>query len=131
MNDHSDHRRREPEWPSGDEPDRGSGAEQSVERTGFWSPLWEEEDEAGRPRGDAAGRPPTPPGGRPGAYPGPGDDFPGRPAPEDFNAPGMRPRDDFGAPGRGPGDFAGERGRGPGGPGDRRGPGAPDGQGRP
>ncbi|SDI58675.1 Membrane carboxypeptidase (penicillin-binding protein) [Actinokineospora alba] len=119
MNDHSDHRRREPEWPSGDEPDRGTGAEQSVERTGFWSPLWEEEDEAGRPRGggpDAAGRP--------GPYPGPGghEDFPGRPAPEDFNAPGapVRPRDDFGAPGRGPGGPGGPvppGGRGPGGPG--------------
>ncbi|MFC4854942.1 transglycosylase domain-containing protein [Actinophytocola glycyrrhizae] len=56
MNDHRNHRYREsgPAWPTGDDPDpRASGRagqEESQERTGFWSPLWEDDDEpAGRP----------------------------------------------------------------------------------
>jgi membrane peptidoglycan carboxypeptidase len=46
VSDHRNHRRRasEPAWPTGDDPEpRASG--QKEERTGFWSPLWEDDDE--------------------------------------------------------------------------------------
>ena len=53
MNDHRNHRRHssEPAWPTGDAP--SANREQPEERTGFWSPLWEEDDDepAGRPNG--------------------------------------------------------------------------------
>jgi membrane peptidoglycan carboxypeptidase len=56
VNDHRNHRYREsePAWPTGDNPDPRASArgaqEESQERTGFWSPLWEDDDEpAGRP----------------------------------------------------------------------------------
>jgi membrane peptidoglycan carboxypeptidase len=54
VNDHRDtrHRRGEPAWPTGDDPDgaRWPRSEESQERTGFWSPLWDEDDEAPAPR---------------------------------------------------------------------------------
>ncbi|MGB3440229.1 MAG: hypothetical protein WBA97_15900, partial [Actinophytocola sp.] len=51
MNDHRNHRYREsgPAWPSGDDSDPRASArgaqEEPPERTGFWSPLWEDDDE--------------------------------------------------------------------------------------
>jgi membrane peptidoglycan carboxypeptidase len=62
VNDHRDtrHRRNEPAWPTGDDPDanRWPPNEQSQERTGFWSPLWEDDNESPAPRpARANGRP--------------------------------------------------------------------------
>ncbi|WP_309569095.1 transglycosylase domain-containing protein [Actinokineospora sp. UTMC 2448] len=57
MNDHPDHRRRdEPDWPSGDDPDTGHRRE---ERTGFWSPMWEDDDAPGSQPSRPAPRPPA------------------------------------------------------------------------
>ncbi|WP_051385467.1 transglycosylase domain-containing protein [Actinokineospora inagensis] len=147
MNDHNDQRRRpEPDWPTGDDPDgaksRASGPP-AEERTGFWSPLWEEEGGAVDGKGvDGKGvEPPAdnkaadegvtrqvnrPNGGRsgPNAQSGP-NGGPARPGPN--GGPGGRPpagRGPNGAPippgrpgpanGRGP---AGPNGPGPNGPG--------------
>ncbi|HEX6359707.1 transglycosylase domain-containing protein [Actinophytocola sp.] len=46
MNDHRNHRHRasEPAWPTGDDPKPRASA-QGEERTGFWSPLWENDDD--------------------------------------------------------------------------------------
>jgi membrane peptidoglycan carboxypeptidase len=50
VNDHrnSRHRTAEPAWPTGVDPDatKWPQHEEPQERTGFWSPLWDEEDEA-------------------------------------------------------------------------------------
>ncbi|MDQ3786033.1 MAG: hypothetical protein M3422_02165, partial [Actinomycetota bacterium] len=70
MNDHRNHRYREsePAWPTGDNAhSRGNRGEEVQERTGFWSPLWEDDDDeparppaghsnghSGRPRHGAA-----------------------------------------------------------------------------
>jgi membrane peptidoglycan carboxypeptidase len=45
VSDHRNHRHRasEPAWPTGD--DSAPSAQQRQERTGFWSPLWDEDDE--------------------------------------------------------------------------------------
>jgi membrane peptidoglycan carboxypeptidase len=58
VNDNRSHRRSgPPAWPSGDDHDASAKAPQ--ERTGFWSPLWEDEDDGkphvgGRPNGRGA-----------------------------------------------------------------------------
>ena len=61
MNDHRNHRYREsePAWPTGDGAhSRGNRGEEVEERTGFWSPLWEDDDEPARPsNGHSNGRP--------------------------------------------------------------------------
>ncbi|HWM02489.1 MAG TPA: biosynthetic peptidoglycan transglycosylase, partial [Actinophytocola sp.] len=60
MNDHRSHRRRSsgPAWPTGDDPD-APAQHQAPERTGFWSPLWEDDDDdelmGRRPNGHANG----------------------------------------------------------------------------
>jgi membrane peptidoglycan carboxypeptidase len=53
VNDHRNHRRGDPAWPTGDEP-----REQPQERTGFWSPLWEDDDDepVGRHNGRSNGQ---------------------------------------------------------------------------
>ena len=110
MNDHrnSRHRTAEPAWPTGADPDatKWPQHEEPQERTGFWSPLWDEDDDArggtGQPRPPRPGsgapqtRRPAPPGTqqrtravRPPARPGP----PG-PAGPTTVLPGVtRPRD--------------------------------------
>jgi membrane peptidoglycan carboxypeptidase len=57
VNDHRSHRRGSPAWPTGDDPDSGANGAQSQERTGFWSPLWDEDEppQAGGPH--VGGRP--------------------------------------------------------------------------
>ncbi|MFI7677124.1 transglycosylase domain-containing protein [Actinophytocola sp. NPDC049390] len=64
MNDHRNHRYREsePAWPSGDDPrSRGNRGEEAQERTGFWSPLWEDDGDDAAParpsNGHSNGRP--------------------------------------------------------------------------
>jgi membrane peptidoglycan carboxypeptidase len=53
VNDHRSHRRGpgSPAWPSGDDPDAPAHREPQ-ERTGFWSPLWDDDDQpsTGGPR---------------------------------------------------------------------------------
>jgi membrane peptidoglycan carboxypeptidase len=46
VNDHRNHRHRanEPAWPTGDDPEPRASA-QGEDRTGFWSPLWEDDDD--------------------------------------------------------------------------------------
>jgi membrane peptidoglycan carboxypeptidase len=110
VNDHrnSRHRMSEPAWPTGDEPAQQRDEQQ--ERTGFWSPLWEDDDEppqrpAARPGGVQRGPAPQPNGGgnghghttqlrRPQTPPPP----PGGPA----NQPTMPVRPAVGAPSPGP-----------------------------
>ena len=127
MNDHRDrHRRDEPDWPSGDDPDSGHAPE---ERTGFWSPLWEDDDapgsqpsrpaprqQAGPPRqqppipqrpvgpgpGGVVGRPPMPAGRPPMGRPG-GPVPPGAPLPPGRPGPGPGPGRPMGPPGAPPG----------------------------
>jgi membrane peptidoglycan carboxypeptidase len=61
VNDHRNHRYREsePAWPTGDAPNPRASArhqpEEAPERTGFWSPLWEDDEDepSGRPNGHA------------------------------------------------------------------------------
>jgi membrane peptidoglycan carboxypeptidase len=59
VNDHRNqrHRASEPAWPSGDDPDgaRWPRHEEPQERTGFWSPLWEDDDDP-PPRRPAGGK---------------------------------------------------------------------------
>jgi membrane peptidoglycan carboxypeptidase len=62
------HGRPEPAWPGQEAPD-GPKAEQPQERTGFWSPLWEDDED------DAPAAPAAPSGGP--AWPS-GDDSPSR-----------------------------------------------------
>jgi membrane peptidoglycan carboxypeptidase len=54
VNDHRDrrHRRGEPAWPTGDDPDAAKWPRQGEpqKRTGFWSPLWEDDDDGSAPR---------------------------------------------------------------------------------
>ncbi|MGH3763462.1 hypothetical protein, partial [Actinophytocola sp.] len=47
MNDHRSHRRGpgSPAWPTGDDPDSPANHAQPQERTGFWSPLWDDDDQ--------------------------------------------------------------------------------------
>jgi membrane peptidoglycan carboxypeptidase len=106
------HRRNEPAWPTGDEPGGPRHEQQGQERTGFWSPLWEDDDEQppARPNAGAAARQPAPrttqvrrpgPPTNPGAAPTipvrpPGRPGPGQPAPAGPTVvlPGARqPRD--------------------------------------
>jgi membrane peptidoglycan carboxypeptidase len=50
VNDHHSHRRSSPAWPSGDDPDSPANRAEPQDRTGFWSPLWDDEDKpAGGP----------------------------------------------------------------------------------
>jgi membrane peptidoglycan carboxypeptidase len=46
VSDHRNHRHRasEPAWPTGEDP-KPRGSAQQPERTGFWSPLWEDDDD--------------------------------------------------------------------------------------
>lgn len=46
MSDHRNHRHRasEPAWPTGEDPKPRASAQQP-DRTGFWSPLWEDDDD--------------------------------------------------------------------------------------
>ena len=57
MSDHRNHRHRasEPAWPTGDDPEPSA---RNQERTGFWSPLWDEDDDApaSKPSGGHARR---------------------------------------------------------------------------
>ncbi len=58
MNDHHSHRRRSspPAWPTGDDPDASANRDQqSQERTGFWSPLWEDDNDQPRSGGRSNG----------------------------------------------------------------------------
>ncbi|MFL6143865.1 MAG: transglycosylase domain-containing protein [Labedaea sp.] len=64
MTDHRDERHRlsEPAWPAGDDPDATRWPRPDVpqERTGFWSPLWEDDNEVPAPRpARASGRAPA------------------------------------------------------------------------
>lgn len=58
MNDRKDYRRRasQPAWPTGEDPDLAARREHSKERTGFWSPLWEDDEEPGAGPRAASGR---------------------------------------------------------------------------
>ncbi|GLZ37446.1 transglycosylase domain-containing protein [Actinokineospora sp. NBRC 105648] len=138
MNDHDDQRRRqEPEWPTGDDPDAGkarAGQQQSgEERTGFWSPLWE--DEGDGPAGDGGPAGPSGRGGSGGA--GSGAGTPGGATRAPHGGPdGGAPRGPGGpgggrGPGSGPAGGPGAAPRGPGGPGPvgaTGGPGGPGGR---
>jgi membrane peptidoglycan carboxypeptidase len=46
VNDHHSHRRgaSSPAWPSGDDPDSPANRAEPQERTGFWSPLWDDDE---------------------------------------------------------------------------------------
>jgi membrane peptidoglycan carboxypeptidase len=89
VNDHrnSRHRPGEPAWPTGADPDatKWPQHEEPQERTGFWSPLWDEEDDSG---GRAPGGP---------ARPGNGAPPPRRPVQQPTTA--MRPPGRSGPPG--------------------------------
>ena len=69
MNDHrnSRHRTAEPAWPTGADPDatKWPQHEEPQERTGFWSPLWDEDDDARGGTGQAPARPARPGNGAP------------------------------------------------------------------
>ena len=47
MNDHRSHRRGpgSPAWPTGDDPDSAGNHAEPQDRTGFWSPLWDDDEE--------------------------------------------------------------------------------------
>jgi membrane peptidoglycan carboxypeptidase len=100
VNDHrnSRHRTAEPAWPTGADPDahKWPRHEEPQERTGFWSPLWDEDDQvparqhqggthvrrpAPQPTQQTrAGRPPARPG-----QPGPTTVLPGARTPRDIS----------------------------------------------
>ncbi|GAB3438030.1 transglycosylase domain-containing protein [Actinophytocola sediminis] len=58
MNDHNSHRRRssQPAWPTADDPDTSGPPRQHEERTGFWSPLWEDDEDEAPRRGRSNGQ---------------------------------------------------------------------------
>ena len=108
MNDHrnSRHRTAEPAWPTGADPDatKWPQHEEPQERTGFWSPLWDEEDNdlpparPARPgNGATQARRPVPPPQQPTRSVRP-PAHPGQPGPTTV-LPGVRgPRDTSGDP---------------------------------
>lgn len=56
VSDHRNHRHRasEPAWPTGEDP-KPRGSAQQPERTGFWSPLWEDDEDDAPPARPANG----------------------------------------------------------------------------